>query len=61
MSLSLDDVIVLHLEKIAAEAKLLAEQVRNRKHWPGDIQQGLQSIGRDLAAAKDWVGHDRNS
>jgi hypothetical protein len=61
MSLSVDDAIVLHLEKISAEAKLLAEQVKNRKHWPGDIQQGLQSIGKDLAAAKDWAGSDRHS
>ena len=56
-----DEAIVLHLEKIAAEAKITAELIKNRKHWPGEVQEHLLSIGNDLAEAKRYAGPDRHT
>jgi hypothetical protein len=51
--MSKDDIIAARLDLIAAKAKILSEQYKNNKLWDGDLERGLEEIGRELAAVRN--------
>lgn len=46
--MSQNDIIASRLDLIAAQASVLASDYRNRKLWPGQLEEGLREIGKQI-------------
>jgi hypothetical protein len=45
------EMVAVYLDAAAAKAKQLAEDVRRRKLWPGDLKRGISDAIQQLQAA----------
>lgn len=57
--MSQNDVTASRLDLIAAQAAVLASDYRNGKLWPGQLEQGLGEIGKQIAMLPSRGDRDR--